>query len=146
MVGAALAAYIHYFGFMCVFAALAVEWALCKPQLSAAAIQRLVRADIVYAAAAAAVVVSGVLRVLYFGKGAGFYLANPIFHLKVAIFVGVGIASVYPTRTFLRWRKTPQQQPAPAQIRSVSQVIAAELAAVAALPLLAALMARGFAL
>jgi putative membrane protein len=46
---------------------------------------------------------SGAARVVWFGKGAAFYLHNPVFYIKLALFAAVGLMSIPPTLQFLRW-------------------------------------------
>ena len=46
----------------------------------------------------------GLLRVFLFEKGGDYYLHNGFFPLKFALFVGLGLLSVVPTREFLSWR------------------------------------------
>ena len=146
----ALVAYLHYLGIMVLFGALLVERLLCRPGITPVQIHQLARADAGVGIAAAVVLVSGILRVLYFGKGIGFYVANPVFLLKVGIFLAVGALSIYPTVVFLGWRRTVKNNLpltlTADRIHRVARIIAIELAALVALPLLAALMARGIGL
>ena len=59
--------------------------------------------DIIYGLAGLALLTSGILRVLYFGQGGDFYTQNPLFWVKVALFLFVGGLSLYPTFTYLLW-------------------------------------------
>ncbi len=150
MLLSALVAYLHYLGILGVGAALVVEWLYCRPGLSVTDIGKIVRADLIYGICAGLVVATGILRVLYFGKGRAFYLTNPIFLLKVGLFLLVGLISVYPTVAFLNWRrivaKTGHTPSDDGQIFRLARVVRIELAILATLPLLAALMARGIGL
>ncbi len=56
-------------------------------------------------ASAGLLLVVGLLRVFYFEKGAAFYFGNAFFLAKLALFVVVGLLSIYPTREFLSWGK-----------------------------------------
>lgn len=149
MVLNALVAWLHYLGFMVLFGALLIEWLLCRPGLRPQQVRALVRADAGVGLAAALILITGILRVFYFGKGVGFYIVNPIFLLKVGLFFAVGLLSIYPTVVFLGWRRAVNNnQPAitAERINRLAAIIRIELAAVIALPLLAALMARGVGL
>jgi hypothetical protein len=41
---------------------------------------------------------------LRFEKGSAFYFGNPFFNAKMALFVLVGLVSIYPTVRFIKWR------------------------------------------
>lgn len=90
---------------------------------------------------------TGVARVLWFGKGAAYYMGNSLFHAKLGLFILVGLLSIVPTVVFIKWRKTLKtgQVPAPSarQVRLVTWSIRIELLLLLVIPLLATLMARG---
>jgi putative membrane protein len=97
----AATAYVHYLSFMLAFGALAVESQTLKKDISLEDAWRLVIADTIYGLSATTVLITGILRVLYFGKGQDYYLSSPIFYTKVGIFVIVGLLSLYPTFLFI---------------------------------------------
>jgi len=76
-----------------------------------------------------------------------FYLGNPLFYVKVGMFLLVALISVYPTRRFLAWRKMLTQGDPPAldphTVTRLRIVIRLELGLLLVIPLLAVLMARG---
>lgn len=106
MWGSAITAYLHYLGFMVAFGALVVEALTLKKDLSLQEAWRLSIADAAYGGAATTVLVTGVLRVMYFGKGTDYYLSSPVFYTKIAIFSVVSLLSLYPTFSFISWVKT----------------------------------------
>lgn len=142
----ALVAYGHYLGIMLIFAALATETLTLKKELTLPEAWRISIADAVYGIAATLVLVTGILRVLYFGKGTAFYLHQPAFWAKVGVFAIVSLLSIYPTISFLRWiRPLRDQQPPTLTLPQVNRLhwfIRLELVGVAMIPLLAAMMAR----
>ncbi|MBL1173639.1 DUF2214 family protein [Pantanalinema sp. GBBB05] len=147
MWGSAITAYLHYSSFMLAFAALTLEQFSLKKELSLAAAWQIVWADAMYGISATIVLVTGILRVLYFGKGTDYYLHNPLFYMKVSGFLLVGALSLYPTISFLTWLK-PLRYGAPpslepVQVDRLSWVIKIELFGFLLIPLLAAAMARG---
>ena len=146
----AIVAYLHYLGFMLSFGALVVEGLTLKKDPSVEETWRLVIADAVYGLSATLVLGTGVLRVLYFGKGTDYYLSNPVFYTKAGIFIGVGFLSLYPTFSFLSWIKPLRDGTPPnlerSQVQQLSWLIRAELAGLAIIPLFAALLARGVGL
>ena len=133
----AIAHHLAVFGLLAV---LAIEWAIVRPGMGGAEIQRLTRVDATYGALAAAVLIAGVARVVWGAKPADFYLENPVFWAKMAAFATVGLLSIRPTIRYLGWRSAP---PADEDVAAARRFIAIELTAFAAIPVFAALMARG---
>ena len=68
-------------------------------------------------------------------------------HRRLAAFVFVGIASIYPTVVFLSWRRLTKQGLAPivsqVQLVNLKRVITFELFGIAVIFLGAAMMAKG---
>ena len=147
MVQSAITAYLHYLGFMFAFGALVVESQTLKQDLSVEEAWRLVVADTIYGLSAVIILITGILRVIYFGKGSDYYLHNPIFLTKVGIFVFVGLLSLYPTFSFLSWIKGLRDRQPPelelAQLQRLSWLIRGELFGFVLIPLFASLLARG---
>lgn len=150
MWSSAITAYLHYLSFMVAFAALVVEHQLFASELTLKQAWRLVITDSLYGLAATTVLVTGVLRVLYFGRGADYYLHNPVFHLKVGLFIVVGLLSLYPTISVITWvfglRKEEPPTLTTAQGQRFVWIVRGELLGLALIPLLAAMLARGVAL
>ena len=144
----ALAASLHYLAIFVLFALLTAEHMLFKPDLDAATARRLMRIDIAYGITAGLVLFTGLARVLWFAKGTDYYLHNYLFHAKVSLFVVIGLLSIVPTLTFFGWRNEvlAGQAPnlSPAKARRTIMVIRLELLLLAAMPVLASLMARGY--
>lgn len=144
----AIAAYLHYLSIFVLFALLTLEHQLFQLPLELERARRLVRIDAFYGAAAGLVLLTGAARVLWFGKGLAYYLHNGLFHAKLGLFVLIGLLSIVPTLVFLGWRsalKADQLPPLdPRRGRLVTLVIRLELLLLLIMPLLAALMARGF--
>jgi putative membrane protein len=141
----ALFAFLHHVAAFVLFGALFAELMLTKSELTLSNARRVLVADAAYGVSAGVVLAVGFLRVFFFEKGADYYFHNAAFHAKLGLFVLVGLASIYPTLKFLRWRPELRAGRVPAfpEQRSVRIVIHAELTAIVALILCAALMARG---
>ncbi|XWK88619.1 MAG: DUF2214 family protein [Phormidium sp.] len=141
-----IVAYLHYLGFMLAFAALTVEIFNLKTEITLDEAKRVAFADAAYGAAATMILITGVLRVLYFGKGTDYYLSNPFFYAKIGVFIIVSLLSLYPTFTFLSWIKNFQIAKPPTlentQVNRLSWLIKGELLGFALIPLLAAVMTR----
>lgn len=144
----AFIAYFHYLGIMVLLAALVGEHLLLGGELDARRGRQLAITDIVYIVAVGAVLVSGLLRATSFGKGMAFYAGNPLFHVKMTLFVVAALISVYPTVQFLGMRSTLRggQAPSlgPVLTRRLTLMVRVELVLIATIPLLAVLMGRGF--
>ena len=129
------------------FALLTCEHILFRADLDHSTARRLLRIDIAYGISAGLVLVTGAVRVVWYGKGLDYYLHNWLFHAKVSLFILLGLLSILPTLTFFNWRndllagKAPSVSPA--QARRTIWVIRLELLILVCLPVLASLMARG---
>jgi putative membrane protein len=140
-------AYLHFISAFFVAAFLVTEFFVCTRDLQPVQVKTLVRIDLYYLIAAAAVLVTGALRVFIVGKGAAFYLGNPVFYIKLALFLSVGLVSILPTLQFMRWNRAlgsiHPAAPRERDIGSARRYIALELLLFAFIPLMAVLMARG---
>ena len=143
----ALLAYFHYSAIFLLFAFLTAEAMVLRNPLDANAVRLLARVDLWYFAAATLALVSGLMRLFWGAKGVGFYSANPLFHVKVALFIAIGLLSVAPTMQFFRWagkiKADAQFTPPEMERRRARRLVMMEIHLAALLPLFAVLMARG---
>jgi putative membrane protein len=145
MIAEALVTYLHYLGFMVLFAALVAQHLLFVSEASPQQVKRLFILDGLYGAAAILVLVTGLAKVFWVGKPAIFYAQNGLFHAKVTLFVIVALLSIWPTLEFFKARRRSANLPPsalvqlPVNIRVIQRI---ELLAVVLLPLLAVFMAR----
>lgn len=149
MLSEALAAYAHFIAIFILLGTLVAEAALYRPRLGAATLALLRRIDLGYLLAAIAVLVTGALRLFFFAKGPAFYAGNPVFWVKMALFVAVGLASIPPTMHFIRSAKAAGAGEIviePRTYRHIRGHLTLELALLALIPLAATLMARGIGL
>lgn len=148
MYSSALMAFLHHVAAFTVVAALAVEVALFKPPLTAMQALRLLRTDSIFGISAGLVLIVGLLRVTYFEKGPGYYWHDAFFLTKFGAFLAAALISIYPTITFLSWRRGLTAGAAPeistSRTRRVRMCLMLELTAIVLILLCAALMARGF--
>ena len=146
----ALFAYVHYLSFMLCFGALLFERVCLKVNQNRKEAISMVIADVVYGLAGIVLLVSGILRVKYFGQGGDFYTHNPIFWVKVALFIFVGSLSLYPTVTYILWAipltKGNLPEVTTNLVSRLRLIINIELIGFALIPLLATFMARGIGL
>lgn len=147
---AAIVTYLHILGILSCVSALVLERLWLRPDPDLRTGRRLLLADAVYGLAALLTVLSGLLLVLRYGSGMAFYTANPLFWGKVGLFLGVGVLSLLPSAVFLRWiaplRRGSSPPLSPTDAGRLGWILNVELAGLAALPLLAALVARGVGL
>ena len=126
---------------------LAFEMLMLKQPLTLETTKKIIRYDAIYGMSAGLILVIGGLRVMYFEKGAYYYLHSAPFFTKMALFILVGLISIYPTMTFLKWNKSIKQGILPtvteAQTRKLRLVIHVELTLLGLMILCAVLMAKG---
>jgi putative membrane protein len=144
---AAFLAFLHHLAAFTLAGAIAIQFVLIRSELGAGNARRLSAADAVLGMSALTVLIVGLLRVLYFEKGASYYFHSVPFIVKLSLFIIVALASIYPTVQFASWRKAlklgSMPAVAPGKLRAIRRVIHWELAGVVVILLCAALMARG---
>ncbi|MEW6704438.1 MAG: DUF2214 family protein [Pseudomonadota bacterium] len=143
----ALLAYLHIGAILAVAVFLTSEAALCRTEwMNAAVVRRLARVDFIYMLSAIALLATGLARTWWGVKGAGWYWQQPLLHLKLTLFVVIGLMSIKPTLLFGRWRKRLDADgtlPAEHEIRSARRWIMIEAHLLALVPLAGTLLARG---
>ena len=97
----ALVAYVLYFVIILCLGSLLFERLTLKVGLNRNETISMIIADVVYGLAGVAILVTGILRVKYFGQGGDFYTSNPVFWIKVSLYILVGLLSLYPTTTYI---------------------------------------------
>lgn len=140
-------AILHHLLAFALLGLLAGEAMLLRPGLSGGRLALLGRLDGLYGAAAMALALVGIGRLVWGLKGWEFYLASWSFWAKVAAFAAVGIASIPPTLKILAWRRAARTDPAyavrDADVANLRRLVLAELALFTLIPVFAAMMARG---
>jgi putative membrane protein len=143
----AIIAFLHHLAFVVIIVTLSVEMLLLRQPLTLISAKKILRFDAIYGAAAVAVLTFGVLRVMYFEKGADYYMHSAPFIIKMVLFLTVGLISIYPTSAFLKWNKSLKQGLVPeisdAQSHRLRSIIHMELTLLVFVILCAALMAKG---
>ncbi|MDO9417380.1 DUF2214 family protein, partial [Pararhizobium sp.] len=144
----AILAYLHLLAILTMVVFIASEAALCRAQwLNAAVVERLAKVDLIYGIAAVAVLVTGVLRTWLGVKGTAWYWTNPLLHIKLTLFIVVGVLSIFPTLTYIRWRKALRADgalPNEADISKTRKLVMVQAHLLAVIPLVAVFLARGF--
>jgi putative membrane protein len=140
-------AWLHYIGIMLFLACLLGEHLMLKPEPTLAQARTLQILDGTYGGTAGLVLATGIWR-MFLEKGVGYYLHDIAFHILVALFVIIGLLSVYPTVIFVRWRKITAagQAPtlAPGQFKRIQMILRTEMVLLLIAPLFATGMAHGW--
>ena len=137
----------HHLAVFSLVALVAAEFFLLRPGIAGARLHQLGRLDAAYGMVAMLVIVAGALRVWLGNAGPSYYLVNWVFWAKMAAFALVGLLSIAPTRSILRWRKaadTAGYTPPAGEIARARTFFIAELVVIAFIPAFAAAMARGY--
>ncbi|KAF1044722.1 DUF2214 family protein [Xylophilus sp.] len=148
MILEAILAYVHFTAILAMVVFLSSEAALCRIEwMNEALVRRLARVDLLYGLSAIAVLLSGAARVIWGVKGAAWYGANPLLHVKVSLFVVTGLLSIKPTVTYLRWRRALQQTgslPPADEVKSTRRLVMIQAHLLPLIPLAAVFLARGY--
>lgn len=143
----AVVAYLHFVTVLLLGMFLAAEYALCNEHLQPEHVRMLARIDLAYLACAGAVLVTGAVGVLAVGRSPWFHLANPLFWVKFVLFFCLILVAIHPSTRFIRWARALAQGQerivSGGEIARVRRTIGFELAIVVAIPLIAAIVARG---
>jgi putative membrane protein len=144
----AILAYLHLLAILAMVVFISSEAALCRVQwLNAAVVERLAKVDLVYGIAALLVLATGIARTVWGVKGSAWYWTNPLLHVKVTLFIVIGVTSIFPTLTYIRWRKALRANgalPGEAEIRKTRRLVMVQAHLIAVIPLAAVFLARGF--
>jgi len=140
--------YLHILFVMVLMGTLITEHILLKPDLTKEQINALAITDMIFGISAGLVLITGLLRWFFFGKGFDYYLYNHLFHIKLTLFVIVGILSIFPTKKILKWRKQAKNGSVTDMneetVKKQLMIIRIELLLVALIPLFAVMVARGY--
>lgn len=135
---------LHFIGIFGLFAALICEHLLIKPEMSKPEMKKLAVVDAIYGVSAITIVIAGLLLWFVVGKTAEFYSQNPVFHVKLTLFVLIAALSIYPTVFFIKNRNAQTSViNVPGKIIILIRI---QLLLVLLIPFLAATMARGIGL
>jgi putative membrane protein len=141
------AAFLHHIAAFVVVGALMVELVVLRNELTIASARSVLRMDMAYGIAALVLLAVGFVRVFHTEKGSAYYFDSGAFLLKLALFIVVGVLSIYPTVKFLGWRKALREQRVPeldaGTRRKVRLLIHVELTLIFVIILMAVMMARG---
>ena len=136
----------HHIALLVMVAVLGGEALLLRHPPSAEVLKSLGRLDALYGLSAVALLLIGIARLSLGAKGIAFYSDNPVFWLKMVLFVAIGLISIWPTVRFIRWRKAfaaTSALPDVAAWASTRKLAMAQLHLLPFVAICAAAMARG---
>lgn len=147
---AAVFAWLHLLSAGVAAGLLLTEYWLCRRNIDRPQARLLGTVDLGYFLALIASLATGLARTLYFGQDPAYYADNRLFWLKISIFVAIGLMAIGPTLQYIRWnreaRTAPTFTPLTREVERVRTSIAFGLGLWLILPLIAALIARGYGL
>jgi putative membrane protein len=95
----------HHIALLLMVAVLGAEAVLLRQTANELLLKSLGRLDALYGLSSLALLLLGGARLSMGAKGIEFYSGNPMFWLKIALFVAIGLISIVPTLRFIRWRR-----------------------------------------
>lgn len=140
--------YLHYIGIMVLMGALIAEHLTLKLGITKEQLKSLASVNVILIIALVVVLATGLLRWFVFDpKGIDFFSKNPLFHIKLTLFVVMAVLSIFPSRKFCKWNKQAKQgshdEISGRDIKKQLTFIRIELLLLAIIPLLAVLVALG---
>ena len=141
-------AYLHYVALFATYSVLVAELALMLLPAQPGRWRFLSRLDMGYCIGATAVLATGLARLFLGLKPALYYWHDIWFHALWITFLLIGLFSIVPTLSFIRWAKAVRAEPEftpPAQaLRHARGHVILEIALFSLAPMFAVLMARGY--
>jgi putative membrane protein len=144
-----LAAVIHHLAFLGIFAIIVAQHLFVNRALTADVVRLLRRIDSVYLILAVLLLVVGFGRVFIFEKGWQYYKAVWPFHLKLTLYILLGLLSAYPSLRFAHWGRLVNSgqttiEPSKKERVLVKMCLRLELLLIVGMVVCAVMMARGY--
>ena len=143
----AFLAAVHLLAVLTLVVFLSSQAALCRAEwMNAAVVRRLARLDLIYGLAAMALLITGLARLYWGTKGVTWYVSQPLFHLKMTLFLLTALLSIKPSITFRRWLRAldaGQALPDAEAVRSTRRWIMVQAHLVPVIAVIAVFWARG---
>jgi putative membrane protein len=136
-------AILHHLIVFALVAIIVVEFVKVRSGIDAAAVRRVAAIDAWYGILAGLLVFVGFGRAIFAAKGWYYYSHNLFFWAKIGTFVAIGLLSIPPTISYLKWRKAGAT-PTDEAVAIVRRYLWIEVVLFAPLLAFAAAMARGY--
>ena len=135
---------LHFAAIFSLAGAVVIENMAIKPHISGEDARNLAKVDAVAGVSAVLVLIMGLSLWLWVGKPAAFYSANPVFQLKLGLFVLMLVLAI-PTAMFFRRHRNSDAATIEVP-RALRLAFKFQIVLLVIIPLLALLMARGIGL
>jgi putative membrane protein len=102
--------------------------------------------DRIYGISAGAILLTGIARTWWGIKGTSWYWHQPLLHLKLGLFIAVGLLSIKPTLMFIRWKRelaATGAMPSQDEVKTARKWVMVQAHIIALIPLAAVFLARG---
>ena len=143
----AFLASLHIVAILTLVVFLSSEAALCREEwMNAAVVRRLGRLDLIYGITALVLLLTGIARIIWGAKGLTWYVSQPLFHLKMLLFIVTALLSLRSTFTIRRWVKALNVAgtlPQPESVRFVRKWIMVQAHLIPVIAVIAVFWARG---
>lgn len=140
-------AWLHFVFVFVLVGVLVAEAFILRLRVDAPVARLLLRVDLFYGVSSVLIILAGVARVIWGAKGWEYYQHQPFFWAKMATFAVIGLISIAPTRTFMRWNKAASAKSelvvSEDEVKRARRLVMGEVHLLALVVLFAALMARG---
>ena len=108
---AAVFAWLHLVAVGLAVGLLLSEYWLCRRIPDRLQVRLLGMVDLGYFLALIGSLATGLARLLYFGQGTAYYLANRLFWLKIALLAVIALVALFPTLQYIRWNREARSAP-----------------------------------
>ena len=143
-----LLAYLHSLSMMAMAVTLFFQLLSIDQLHGREQVERFVRFSFGIAVAAGVMLISGVGLLIWPEQGVTFYLRNPVFYIKVAVFAAMLLIAITPARIILQWHRDAGTGTTPeyGTVLFVKRYLTVEAVLFLLIPLAASLSARGIGL
>ena len=138
-----LLAILHHLIVFALIATLFVEFVNVRSGMDVAAVRRIAVSDACYGILAGLIVLVGFSRAIFAAKGWYYYSHDLFFWAKIGTFVVIGLLSIPPSISYLKWRKSGAT-PTDETVANVRRYLWIEVVLFVPLLAFAAAMARGY--
>jgi len=138
-----LITYIHYIAILILLITVIWEIIIVRKTVSIKRIKLITKVNMALIISAILALFSGILRMLYFGKGIEYYLNSTDFIMKLSAFAVFALLTIYPTIEFCKAKKLNIDNVTINRNKLIKLIIVIELILLLYIPYLAAMVSRG---
>lgn len=139
--------FLHFTFLLILVASLGAEVMLLRLPVDGRVARLLLRIDAFYGLSAIGLVAAGVARANFGAKGWDYYADQPFLWAKLSTFALIGVISIWPTVSYLKWNKFARADAAfvapEAEVKRMRRIVLGEAHLLTLVVAFAVLMARG---